>query len=101
MMLAVLQPLANVSPTLPAGPGHEGKTAGPSFELFYEADYLLPHREAAWTLLTERLDEAASFCGAVGADCTPAMAHRLTPVIGALQEIAEALAADPAPHRPR
>ena len=25
-----------------------------------ESDYLLPHREAAWTLLTERLEEAAS-----------------------------------------
>ena len=36
--------------------------AGPSFELFYESDYLLPHREAAWALLIERLDVAAEFC---------------------------------------
>ncbi len=93
LMVAVLQPLANVITTLPAGPGHEGKTAGPSFELFYEADYLLPHQEAAWTLLTERLDEAATFCGAVGSDCIPAVAGRLAPVIGTLREIADSLAA--------
>jgi len=93
LMVAVLQPLANVITTLPAGPGHEGKTAGPSFELFYEADYLIPHREAAWTLLTERLDEAARFCGTVGNDCSPAVAERLAPVIGTLREIADSLAA--------
>src|SRR5262249_22111265 len=93
LMVSVLQPLANIITTLPAGPGHEGKTAGPSFELFYEADYLLPHREAAWTLLTERLDEAASFCRSVGGDCTPAVAGRLTPVISALAGISATLAA--------
>jgi CDGSH-type Zn-finger protein/truncated hemoglobin YjbI len=93
LMVAVLQPLANIITTLPAGPGHEGKTAGPSFELFYESDYLLPHREAAWTLLTERLDTAASFCLEVGADCSSAVASRLTPVITALAEIAQSLAA--------
>jgi CDGSH-type Zn-finger protein/truncated hemoglobin YjbI len=93
LMVGVLEPLANVVTTLPAGPGYEGRTAGPSFELFYEADYFLPHREAAWTLLTERLDEAARFCGAVGDDCSPVVAERLAPVIGALREIADSLAA--------
>ncbi len=93
LMVGVLQPLANVITTLPAGPGHEGRTAGPTFELFYESDYLLPHREAAWTLLTERLDTAASFCLAVSDDCRPAVADRLRPVITTLREIAQALAA--------
>jgi hypothetical protein len=37
-------------------------TAGASFELFYENDYLVPHREAAWALLEERLRDAVSFC---------------------------------------
>ena len=27
----------------------------PRFELFYESDYLMPHRAAAWALLEERL----------------------------------------------
>ena len=93
LMAGVLQPLANVITTLPAGPGHEGKTAGPSFELFYEADYLLPHREAAWTLLTERLATAASFCRSVSGDCEPALADRLAPVTSALREIAQSLGA--------
>jgi CDGSH-type Zn-finger protein/truncated hemoglobin YjbI len=93
LMVSVLQPLANVITTLPAGPGHEGKTAGPSFELFYEADYLLPHREAAWTLLTERLEVAASFCVSVGVDCSALVAGRLTAITAALQEIAQTLAA--------
>jgi CDGSH-type Zn-finger protein/truncated hemoglobin YjbI len=93
LMVSVLEPLANVITTLPAGPGHGGKTAGPSFELFYEADYLLPHREAAWALLTERLEIAASFCVSVGSDCSPLVAGRLTPITTALQEIAQTLAA--------
>jgi CDGSH-type Zn-finger protein/truncated hemoglobin YjbI/ferredoxin len=93
LMAGVLQPLADVITTLPAGPGHEGKNAGPSFELFYEADYLLPHREAAWTLLTERLATAASFCRSVGGDCGPAVAGRLAPVMSALQETAQSLGA--------
>jgi hypothetical protein len=92
MMVAVLQPLANVITTLPAGPGHEGKTAGPSFELFYPSDYLLPHREAAWLLLAERLDTAALFCGEVSDDCDPGVARRLTPVTTALRQIAQTLA---------
>jgi len=99
MMVAVLQPLANVITTLPAGPGHEGKNAGPSFELFYEADYLLPHREAAWILLTERLETAASFCASVGGDCDPAVAGRLEPVMSALRDIARSLGAHLPPGR--
>jgi CDGSH-type Zn-finger protein/truncated hemoglobin YjbI len=93
LMVGVLPPLANVITTLPAGPGHEGKTAGPSFELFYEIGYLLPHREAAWTLLTERLATAASFCGSAGDDGGPALARLLAPVTSALREIAQSLAA--------
>ncbi len=93
LMAGVLEPLADVITTLPAGPGYQGRTAGPSFELFYESDYLLPHREAAWTLLTERLDTAATFCLAVGGDCSPAVAGRLAPVTAALRQIAQSLAA--------
>lgn len=41
---------------------------GPSFELFYESDYLLPHRRAAWALIRERLQEAVLFCTRIHAD---------------------------------
>src|SRR5262249_7160765 len=62
LMVRVLKPLGDVITTLPVGPEHPGMTAGPSFELFYENDYLMPHREAAWALLEERLREAVNFC---------------------------------------
>jgi len=61
LMLQVIRPLGDLITSLPVG-GQPGRTAGPSFELFYENDYLMPHRDAAWTLLTERLDEAAWLC---------------------------------------
>ena len=65
LMVQVVRPLGELITTLPAGPEYPGRTAGPSFELFYESDYLLPHRDAAWVLLAERIDEAAAFCGSV------------------------------------
>ena len=67
LMLGVIKPLGELITTLPAGPEYDGQTACLSFELFYEDDYLMPHREAAWTLLTERLDEAAWLCGKIQA----------------------------------
>ena len=48
LMFGAIEPLGNLVTTLPAGPEYPGRTAGPSFELFYESDYVLPHREAAW-----------------------------------------------------
>src|SRR5262245_19536835 len=59
IMLQVIKPLGDLITTLPVGEAYPGRTAGPSFELFYENDYLMPHREAAWALLAERIDEAA------------------------------------------
>src|SRR6266567_2443746 len=66
LMLGVIKPLGDLITTLPVGPDHPGRTAGPSFELFYENDYLMPHWEAAWALLAERLDQAAWLCEAIG-----------------------------------
>ena len=64
-MAGVLRPLGDLITTLPVGPEHPGRNAGPSFELFYEDDDLLPHRESAWALLEERVRDAASLlrCG--------------------------------------
>src|SRR6516225_298970 len=62
LMFGAIEPLGDLVTTLPAGPEYPGRTAGPSFELFYESDALLPHREAAWILITERLRQAAAFC---------------------------------------
>ena len=56
LMVQVIKPLGSLITTLPPGPAYPGRTAGPSFELFYESDYLMPHQHAAWALLVERLD---------------------------------------------
>jgi hypothetical protein len=46
---------------LPVGPTHPGKTAGPAFEVYRRVSYVLPHRQAAWVILHERLSELADF----------------------------------------
>ena len=60
LMVDGIEPLGKILSTLPVGPDSPGVTAGATFELFYEPDYLLPHRRAAWLLIGERLAEAAS-----------------------------------------
>ena len=59
--------------------GSPGVTAGATFELFYEPDYLLPHRHAAWLLISERLAEAA------------ALAAHLSDVVPVLAAVADGL----------
>ena len=49
LMDEAVAPLGRIVTRLPVGPEHPGRTVGPSFELFYATDYLLPHRVAAWT----------------------------------------------------
>ena len=95
LMLRVIKPLGDLITTLPAGRIYPGLTAGPSFELFYESDYLMPHREAAWALLAERLDEAAWLCerdSRSGRGTAPSPAA-LEPVLAAMREISRTLAA--------
>ena len=93
LMVRVLKPLGDLVTTLPVGPDHPSQTASPSFELFYENDYLMPHQHAAWALLAERLDEAAWLCEAIGSGRGPALAGSLAPVLAAMREISRALAA--------
>ena len=91
LMFEVVKPLGDLVTTLPAGAEYPGRTAAPSFELFYESDWVLPHRESAWILLTERIREAAAFCQP-GVPCGPAVAGGLAAVRSALDDIAGALA---------
>ena len=92
LMFEVVKPLGDLVTTLPAGPEYPGRTAGPSFELFYESDYVLPHREAAWILLAERIRVAADFCQP-GVPCDPAVTDGLDAIRSGLTGIADALAA--------
>jgi CDGSH-type Zn-finger protein/truncated hemoglobin YjbI/ferredoxin len=93
LMFQVIRPLGDLITTLPAGPDYPGRTAGPSFELFYENDYLMPHREAAWALLEERLREAADYAERVCAEGGQHVGEGLAPIGPALTELADSLAA--------
>jgi CDGSH-type Zn-finger protein len=92
LMFQGIKPLGNLVTTLPAGPDYPARTAGPSFELFYESDTVLPHREAAWILITERLHQAAEYCEP-GGPCAPAVADSLAAVKSSLTDIAQSLEA--------
>src|SRR5204862_6905462 len=78
--------------TLPVGPEHPERTAGPSFELFYEDDDLLPHRESAWVLLEERVRDASSFCHSLAESAPREVATALEPAKRALNAVADSLA---------
>jgi CDGSH-type Zn-finger protein/truncated hemoglobin YjbI len=89
LMRGVLRPLGSLITALPVG--RDGP--GPSFELFYESDYLMPHRGAAWALLEERVREAGNFCGLIQEIASPPVADALDPVREALSGVADSLAA--------
>jgi hypothetical protein len=92
LMASVLRPLGDLITTLPVGPEYPGRNAGPSFELFYEDDDLLPHRGSAWVLLEERLRNASSFCAAAAKSAPEDVAGALGPVDAALTAVADSLA---------
>jgi hypothetical protein len=93
LMYAAIKPLGTVVTTLPISWDTPGVTAGPGFELFYQVDYLLPHREAAWVLMEERLRDAAAFAVRCGQACTPALKEPLAKVARALETYADQLLA--------
>jgi CDGSH-type Zn-finger protein/truncated hemoglobin YjbI len=92
LMVQAIKPLGDLVTTLPAGPDYPARTAGPSFELFYETDCVLPHREAAWILLAERIRQAAEFCEP-GSPCAPSVAGDLAAIQASLTDIARSLEA--------
>jgi hypothetical protein len=54
LMAGVLGPLDRGLTQMPAGPDHPGRTAGPTFEMYYQFGNFIPWREPAWALLSER-----------------------------------------------
>jgi hypothetical protein len=55
----VMRPLGSVLTSLPLGPQRPGVLAGPAFEIVQPSFYVLPHRQAAWRILAERLEQLA------------------------------------------
>ena len=90
--IAVVISLGGLVTRLPVGFDHHGRTAGPTFELFYGVDYLLPHRDAAWAVMEERmrvLAELATRCRDV---CSPLYLTIVARVADDLVRLADRLA---------
>jgi hypothetical protein len=93
LMFAAVKPLGGLVTQLPIGPERPGRTVGPALELFYEVDYLLPHRDAAWTIMAERLREIADLATRCRNQCVPAYLPALSQVTAALRQQADRLEA--------
>jgi len=63
LMNWVMRKLGPVLTSLPVGPEFPGRTVGPAFEIVRPSFFVLPHREAAWKILHQRVVELAEACG--------------------------------------
>jgi hypothetical protein len=94
-MFTVIAPLGRLLTRLPVGPEAPGKTAGPTFDIIRRS-YLLPHRNAAWVILRERLQELADGSEMIGrlfaADVDPAARTTLAEVERSLRALADVFA---------
>jgi len=93
LMYAAVKPLGGLLTRLPVGPEHPGAPAGPSFELFYDVAYLLPHRDAAWVVMEERLRDVAELATRCREACVPIYFNVLNAVVASLRSQADRLAA--------
>jgi hypothetical protein len=78
LMNWVMRQLCPVLTTLPIGPSHPGRTAGPTLDVARPAYFVLPHREPAWKIISERLSVLTGTCTALAQE----------PGLGALGELA-------------
>jgi hypothetical protein len=62
LMSGAMRPLGTALTRLAAGPEHPGRTAGPAFEMYYQMGNVVPWRDTAWALLSERVAVLASRC---------------------------------------
>jgi hypothetical protein len=97
LMEDCISPLGELLTKLPIGSDYPGQTVGPAFELFYDADWLLPHREAAWQLMTERLSELADFAVSCRNECPPGHVAVLAAVAEKLRAQSDRLTAAASP----
>ncbi len=96
LMNWVMRNLGPVLTALPVGPEFRGRTAGPAFEIVRPAFFVLPHREAAWKILHERLETLAGVCAGLARETNPdvmtKMADNLRGMAGDLDQHLEARA---------
>lgn len=89
-MVVVLLPLGELLASLPAGDGHPGMAAGPSFVV--HTVHPLPHKEAAWALLRERFLELHDYTLRLSQGAAP-QAASLAQVAEGLRQVEDLLAA--------
>jgi Ferritin-like len=95
LMGGVLGPLGRTLTRLPAGPAHPGRTAGPTFEMYYQMGNFIPARCAAWPVMSER-------AAMLAVRCADAATHDGAPAsIGPVAKTAAAVAARLASHVPQ
>jgi len=92
LMKNVVKPLGGLVTRLPVGAEHPGATAGPTFELFYGVDYLLPHRDAAWAVMEERMRVLAELATHCRDSCAPLYMPTLMKITESLTDLADQLA---------
>jgi hypothetical protein len=92
LMRTVVKPLGGLVTRLPVGEAYPGRTAGPTFELFYGADLLLPHRDAAWAVMEERMRLLAELGTRCREACSPLYMPIVAKVTEALTDLADQLA---------
>jgi hypothetical protein len=92
LMRSVVKPLGGLVTRLPVGPEAPGRTAGPMFELFYNVDYLLPHRASAWAVIEERMRVLAELAIRCRDVCAPLYLPIVAKVSDALVTLADELA---------
>jgi len=97
LMEDALAPLGALITRLPVGEEHPERTTGPMFELFYASAYLFPHRQAAWTLMIERLREVAAFATSCRNECPPGLMVQLSQISDAIRTQADELASAVSP----
>ncbi len=90
LMNHVMRDLGPVLTALPAGPSHPGQTAGPTFDIARPASFVPPHQDAAWTIITERLDALAQACASLSQQ---AGLGALAPLTEKLQSMSQDIAA--------
>jgi hypothetical protein len=76
----VLRALGDARPgpvltALPVGPARPCRTADPTFDIARPAIFMLPHQDAAWRIIKERIDALQQACASVGQQPGPRRAR--------------------------
>jgi len=90
LMNHVMRDLGPVLTALPVGPSHPGQTAGPTFDMARPSIFVLPHQDAAWKIINERLDALEQACAALS---QRAGLGALAPLTEQLQSMSQDIAA--------